>query len=189
MAVQCISDRGDCDGVSDLSSINATKPGTRKECDEGSPHRTCRKLPRLPKIDSLRQGGPQSAVLRVQRPSLDTVQHLADLEQWRSRLLDPCAQESGRPLGTLIYHFAPGTIEAAMLSLRHSHQWKGLLASALPRLQIAGDLDSGVVPEVSPLVSSLLRKEVTCWRRPPQVSCGAAGNARMGAMAGCPLKL
>jgi TetR/AcrR family transcriptional regulator, transcriptional repressor for nem operon len=87
-------------------------------------------------------------VLRAQRPSLDAIQHLADLEQWRSRLLDPCALESSCPLGSLIYHLAPRHDRGRHALATAFSQWKGLLASALSRLQAVGDLDSDVVPEV-----------------------------------------
>lgn len=86
-------------------------------------------------------------VLRAQRPSLDAVQHLADLEQWRSRLLDSCAPESSCPLGSLIYHLAHRHDRGRHALATAFSQWKGLLASALSRLQAVGDLDSGVVPE------------------------------------------
>jgi AcrR family transcriptional regulator len=88
------------------------------------------------------------AVLRAQRLSLDAVQHLPDLEQWRSRLLDPCAPESSCPLGSLIYHLAHRHDRGRHTLSAAFSQWKGLLASALSRLQAVGDLDSRVVPEI-----------------------------------------
>lgn len=87
-------------------------------------------------------------VLRAQRPSLDAVQRLADLEQWRSRLLDPCAPESSCVLGSLIYHLAHRHDRGRRALATAFSQWKGLLASAFSRLQAVGDLGSGVDPEI-----------------------------------------
>ncbi|QRP48617.1 TetR/AcrR family transcriptional regulator [Amycolatopsis sp. FDAARGOS 1241] len=86
-------------------------------------------------------------VLRAQRPSLDAVQRLADLERWRSRLLGPYTSESSCPLGSLIYLAHRHDRGRHALTTAFS-QWKGLLASALFRLQAAGDLDASVDPEI-----------------------------------------
>jgi TetR/AcrR family transcriptional repressor of nem operon len=87
------------------------------------------------------------AVLRVQRPSLDAIQHLEDLEQWLSRLLDPRAPESSCVLGSLIYRLADRHDRGHRALARAFSHWKTLLASALFRLQAAGELDLGVAPE------------------------------------------
>jgi TetR/AcrR family transcriptional repressor of nem operon len=87
-------------------------------------------------------------VLRAQRPSLEAVRHLADLEEWRERLLDPCAPENGRPLGSLVCHVAPRHPRGRHALTRAFSQWEALLASALSRLQATGDIDSGAVPGV-----------------------------------------
>ncbi|MFI5613260.1 TetR family transcriptional regulator C-terminal domain-containing protein [Amycolatopsis sp. NPDC051903] len=86
-------------------------------------------------------------VLRAQYPSLDAVQRLADLEHWRSRLLEPYTPESNCPLGSLIYLAHRHDRGRHALTAAFS-QWKGLLASALSRLQAAGDLDRSADPEV-----------------------------------------
>ena len=87
------------------------------------------------------------AVLRVQRPSLDSIQHFADLELWLSRLLAPHAPESSRVLGSLIHRLADRHDRGHRALTRAFSQWKTLLASALFRLQAAGELDLGAVPE------------------------------------------
>jgi TetR/AcrR family transcriptional repressor of nem operon len=87
------------------------------------------------------------AVLRVQRRSLDAIQHLADLEQWLSRLLDPRAPESSCVLGSLIHRLADRHDRGHRALARAFSQWKTLLASALSRLQVAGELDLDVDPE------------------------------------------
>jgi TetR/AcrR family transcriptional repressor of nem operon len=84
------------------------------------------------------------AVLRVQRPRLDSIRHLADLEQW---LLDPRAPESSRLLGSLIHRLADRHDRGHRALARAFSQWKTLLASALSRLQAAGELDLDVAPE------------------------------------------
>lgn len=87
-------------------------------------------------------------VLRAQRPSLEAVQRLEDLERWRSRLLDSCAPENGCPLGSLIYHLARRRDRGQHALTAALSQWRALLASALSRIQATGDLDPGVAPEI-----------------------------------------
>lgn len=86
-------------------------------------------------------------VLRSQRRTLDAVQHLADLDQWRLRLVDPCARESCYPLGSLIHHLANRHDRGRRALTTGFSEWKGLVASALSRLQTVGELDAGAVPE------------------------------------------
>lgn len=87
------------------------------------------------------------AVLRVQRPSLESIRHLADLERWLSRLLDPRAPESGCALGSLIHHLAGRHDRGHRALATAFSRWQTLLASALRRVQAAGELDRGVAPE------------------------------------------
>ncbi|WIX83664.1 TetR family transcriptional regulator C-terminal domain-containing protein [Amycolatopsis carbonis] len=87
-------------------------------------------------------------VLRAQRPSLNAVERLTDLEQWQSRLLDSCAAQGGCPLGSLIYHLAHRHDRGRLALATAFSRWQGLLASALSRIQAAGELDSDVAPEV-----------------------------------------
>jgi AcrR family transcriptional regulator len=83
------------------------------------------------------------AVFRAQRPRLDAVQHLSDLEQW---LLDPPTPETGRALGSLIHLLADRHNRGHQALAKAFSQWKALLASALSRLQAAGELDRGADP-------------------------------------------
>lgn len=87
------------------------------------------------------------AVLRVQRSSLEAVQHLADLEQWLSRPFAPPASESSCVLGSLIHHLADRHDRGHQALARAFSQWKTMLASVLSRLQAAGELELGAAPE------------------------------------------
>ncbi|WP_326835207.1 TetR family transcriptional regulator C-terminal domain-containing protein [Amycolatopsis rhabdoformis] len=86
-------------------------------------------------------------VLLAQRPSLDAVERLTDLDQWQSRLLDSCAAQGGWPLGSLIYHLARRHDRGRLALATAFSRWQGLLAAALSRIQAAGELDSEVAPE------------------------------------------
>lgn len=83
------------------------------------------------------------AVFRAQRPHLDAVRHLGDLEQW---LLDPPTPETGRALGSLIHLLADRHDRGHQALTKAFSQWKTLLTSALSRLQAAGELDRGADP-------------------------------------------
>jgi TetR/AcrR family transcriptional repressor of nem operon len=87
-------------------------------------------------------------VLRAQRPSLDAVHRLEDLDQWQSRLLESCAARGGCPLGSLIHHLARRDDRGRLALATAFAVWQGLLAAALSRIQAAGELDSAVAPEV-----------------------------------------
>lgn len=87
-------------------------------------------------------------VLGAQRPSLDAVHRLADLERWQARLLDSRTAERGCPLGSLVYHLARRHDRGRLALAAAFSRWQGLLTSALSRIQAAGDLDSDAVPEV-----------------------------------------
>ena len=84
------------------------------------------------------------AVFRAQRPRLDAVRHLGDLEQW---LLDPPTPETGRALGSLIHLLADRHDRGRQALAKAFSQWKTVLASTLSRLQAAGELDRGADPE------------------------------------------
>ncbi len=130
-----------CHGVSSLSSacIQAAAGVSRAELEQ-----------LFPDPDTMVEAIVSfqlDAVLRVQRPSLEAVKHLADLEQWLSRLLDPSAPESSCVLGSLIHHLADRHDRGHQALAEAFSQWKTLLASALSRIQAAGELDPRVAPE------------------------------------------
>ncbi|WP_143050908.1 TetR/AcrR family transcriptional regulator [Amycolatopsis pretoriensis] len=87
------------------------------------------------------------AVLRAQLPRLDAVQNLEDLQHWLSRLLDPRARKSSSALGSLIHHLADRHDRGQRALATAFAHWRTSLASALSRLQTAGELDRGVPPE------------------------------------------
>ncbi|GAA5154593.1 MULTISPECIES: TetR/AcrR family transcriptional regulator [Amycolatopsis] len=84
------------------------------------------------------------AVLQAQRPRLDAVQCLDDLEQW---LFDPPTPAAGRALGSLIHLLADRHDRGHRALAKAFSQWKTLLASALSRLQATGELNRGADPE------------------------------------------
>ncbi|WP_158641450.1 TetR/AcrR family transcriptional regulator [Amycolatopsis eburnea] len=84
------------------------------------------------------------AVFRAQRAHLDAVQHLSDLERW---LLDRLTPETARALGSLIHLLADRHDRGHRALAKAFSRWKALLASALWRLQAAGELDRGADPE------------------------------------------
>lgn len=83
------------------------------------------------------------AVFRAQRPRLDGVQQVGDLERW---LLDPPAPEGGCALGSLIHLLADRHDRGHRALADAFAQWKTLLASTLSRLQAAGELDRRADP-------------------------------------------
>ncbi|QRP48641.1 TetR family transcriptional regulator C-terminal domain-containing protein [Amycolatopsis sp. FDAARGOS 1241] len=91
-----------------------------------------------------------AGVLAVQKPLLDEVRSLADLQAWRDKLVEDnliSGGAGGCPIGSLIGELAGRHDRGHRALVAGFAAWESLLAAAFRRIQERGELDPGADPE------------------------------------------